>query len=124
MSVRNYHQEADLDRVLQLYNSSSENLSRFSRDRDVFNHFTNYPGVQPGGIFICESDGEIQGVVIAAILGRKGLTEGSIIELWATNDSTAEMLVQRAFAYCCERGVDMVTIKPPMNKNADRIFDK
>lgn len=122
MLVRNYREEDDLERVLSLYDSNPRSFPVLTRDRDFFKHFTTYPGVEPGGIFISESDGKINGVVIVAINEEEGLREGQITELWVASDLAAKMLSEKAFEYCCDKSADIVSARPLMNDDIGKIF--
>ena len=122
MSVRNYNESADLEKILRLYDVSSRDFPFFVRNRDFFKHFITYPGVQKEGIFVCYRDEEVDGVAIVSIDEESGLKEGKIIELWTVSDLAIEMLIQEAFDYCRNRGVDMVSIRPPVATNIGKLL--
>ena len=79
---------------------------------EFFRHFTTFPGVHKDGIFVALRKGVVDGIAIIAITEKEDIIEGKIIELLAKNILSMSMLIQRAVEYCCDKGADIIFLKP------------
>ena len=113
-TIRNYSEEDDLEGILNLYRATN---TFFSRDMKFFRHFINFPGVQNDGIFVALRKGVVDGITIVSIDEKEDIVEGKIIELWAKNILSMSMLIQRAEEYCCNKGADIIFLKPTMDSS-------
>ena len=111
-----------MDGIINLYNSSLPNGPSFVRNADFLRHLMHYPGTQDA-IFVAEKGSEIEGIAIVSISNKEELIEGNIIELRAKNASTIDLLIQKTLQCCCARGVDIVSVRPLMDKDTAKIFD-
>ena len=120
MVIRNYRQE-DLSDVIKLYGSSQVKSPFFLRDKDYFDYFTSYPGVKEDSIFIAASEHRIEGVAVLAII-HKRYTAGRIIELWASEATAENALLQKAVKYCRNNNVDAIEVKAPTFLDSGKTF--
>lgn len=118
--IRNYRQE-DLPAVIELYSSSQIKAPFIVRDKDSFDYFTSYPGVKTDSIFIAASEDKIEGVAILAII-QKRYNVGRIIELWATDATAQNALLQKAAEYCRNNDIDAVEVKAPTFLDSGKTF--
>ena len=119
--VRNYTED-DLESVINLYTSAPVKGPFFERNESLLKHFMRYPGVEDG-ILVAEEGGDIQGIAIVSISRKEDLIESRIIELRAKDTSTTGLLVQEVVQYCRNRGVDIVSVRPPILEGTDKILD-
>jgi len=118
--IRNYKLE-DLPDVVKLYSSSQVKSPFFLRDKDYFDYCTSYPSVKEDSIFIAASEHRIEGVAVLAII-HKGYTVGRIIDLWASEATAENALLQKAVEYCRDNNIDAVEVKAPAFLDSSKTF--
>ena len=110
--LREYNENDDLEGILNLYKSTN---TFFSRDLEFFRHFTNFPGVHKEGIFVALRNGVVDGIAIVSVDEKEDVIEGKIIELLAKSILSMDVLIQRAVEYCCNKGADIIFLRPMMD---------
>jgi len=121
--IRNYA-EGDLSKILDLYNSTSNNNPSFSRDEHFIRYCARYPGVSEDSIFVAVENENIYGLAIVSISNVGDLKQGNIIELVGRDSSSLELLLQTAEDYCIGKDVDMIATAEPANVDISNVFFK
>lgn len=125
--VREYKQE-DLEKVYNLYKSQLDRYVHFCRNIEVIKHFTQFRSknrrvyVAVSGEKETKSSGylnsNVLGFLIVAVTERKEYARGMIEELCSVNEDVAKCLVEKALAYCTQKGVDVIAAAPLSSEDA------